>query len=242
MANEKTIEGDMTTGGQGVGFWVPLIDAAESYGVSERTMRRRVADGEVPNRLRHGRREVLVPMARQAATDATNTDGRPGGDRVAGSTTAALAAIEGIEGGLGSVLAMLTEEIRADRRLVIEQAHHDLRQVRRRAGTAWVLVGILTALGAAGGVLGVLSVRQADERAVGIEQALTAAQTRQDELAGSLTALEALTATEAARTATMAEELAAARLRVLEAELARVRAEAEAERLIGTAPSMLIRE
>ena len=34
----------------------------------------------------------------------------------------------------------------------------------------------------------------------------------------------------------MAEELTAARLRVLEAELARVRAEAEAERVLGILP------
>ena len=236
MTTSGAIEGDMTTGGQGVGFWVPLIDAAAAYGVSERTMRRRVSDGEVPNRLRHGRREVLVPMARQAATDTDNTDGSIGGDKVAGSTTAALAAIEGIEGGLAGVLALLTEEIRADRRVIIEQAHTDLRRVRRRAGVAWALVGTLAALGAAGGVLGVLSVRQAEDAATAGVQALTAAESRQDELAARLTALEALRASEAAKAATMAEELTAARLRVLEAELARVRAEAEAERVLGILP------
>ena len=85
-------------------------------------------------------------------------------------------------------------------------------------------------------MLGVLSGRQADERAAGIEQALTAAQARQDELAGVVTALEGQTRAEAAKAATMAEELTAARLRVLEAELARVRAEAEAERVLGILP------
>lgn len=237
MANATTIEGDMTTGGQGVGFWLPLLDAAATYGVSERTMRRRVSDGEVPNRLRHGRREVMVPLAPQTATTRPDEDGIPTGDKVAGSAAGALA---GIEGGVAGVLALLADELRSGRRLAVDEAQNELRRVRRSAGTAWVLVGILTTLGAGGGVLGFLSVRQADEQAASIEQALTAAQTRQDELAGVVGALEAQTRSEAARTATMADELHAARLRVLEAEVARVRAEAEADRLGGTAPGVLL--
>jgi len=239
MTTATTIEGDMTTGGHGVGFWLPLLDAAAAYGVSERTMRRRVSDGEVPHRLRHGRREVLVPASCQTATDTATTDGRPGGDRLAGSAATALAAIQSIEGGLAGVLAMLAEEIRADRHVIIEQAQTDLRRVRRHAGMAWGLAACLAALGAAGGVLGVVSVRQADQRAEGIEQALTAAQTRQADLAGVVEAMEARARVEAARADTTATDLAAARLRVLEAELARVRAELRAEGLAGLVPSPL---
>lgn len=237
MTTGTTIDGDMTTGGQGIGYWLPLIDAATAYGCSERTMRRRVAEGEVPNRLRHGRREVMLPMARQAATATGTTDGRAGGDRLAGSAATALAAIEGIEGGLAGVLALLTEEIRADRRVVIEQAQTDLRRVRRRAGLAWGLVACLACLGAAGAVLGVLTVRQADQRVEATGLALEAAQTRQADLAGAVEALEAQTRAEAARAAT---ELAAARLMVLQADLARVRAELQAEYLAGLVPSPLL--
>ena len=125
------------------GEWVSVAAACARLGLTERTVRRRMADGRLRSRLTADRREVLLPPV--AGPDMTEPDT---------STPDAPPVVvrpQAIDDGRHALAAMIAT---ADRHLAMvttEQAA-ELRRTRRHARTAWSLTaaaGILLAVGAA---------------------------------------------------------------------------------------------
>lgn len=206
-----------------IGYWLGLSEAAAALGVSERTLRRRVADGLVPNRMHQGRRQVRIDTDRVADTaDNTATPNLTfsSGDNLAGSAP---------------MTDRLLAIIQDDRAAVLFRQNGELRRAQRRAMLATataVSVGLLAAL---------WGVRIADDSAdaqadaVSVRAALAASEGKSEALAEQVTMLldqvHATTEREAMasdRLADMAARLDAARLQLLDEQRARIEAEAEA--------------
>lgn len=223
-----------------IGYWLDLTEAAGVLGVSDRTVRRRIKAGELPNRMHKGRRQVRIDTADM--TDGQRTDnpdaateqigGVVRGDKVAGSVADALATIDRVERDLAGVLALMGDELRAERQLAVERVELELKRVRKRSGWGWVLALILGGVGAAGAVVGVQGVTAARIEAAALTSALSASQGQASAIADQLESSEA-------RADQAVSALHAAQVQTLEAELRRAQAEAQRDALLDQAPGIL---
>lgn len=199
--------GRTSTGGRVVGYWVNLDEAADRLGVSERTLRRWIADDKISHRKISGRRQVRLDpddmtANQDAETDTAAThDGHGGHGHPSGH-----AVTDTAEGSTAAELVILTRGL-VERRA--DELRQDARRARRHAGTAWTIAAVLTLATGAGAVWGVLTLDDAQDAAA--------------ELRASLDDTEAERAAEVARTAAERE-----RAERLAAELIDARADATA--------------
>lgn len=124
-------------------LWVPLCQAADRLGVSERTLRRWVADGKVPNRLIDNRREVLIECA-DAGRPGVMSGGqessvRQGGANVSGQGVELALHVEAV----GSLLAVY----RDDAQRQIARAEAEARRHRWSSRCGWSAAAVLVVAG-----------------------------------------------------------------------------------------------
>lgn len=186
--------GTVTGTGRVVGYWASTTEAATRLGVSERTIRRRAKDGQLPSRLWGGRRQVRLDPP-DAATDTPDaepdnqaTEGGQLGQRQKTGTDAA-------------ELAMLV-------RGVIERRDADTRQELRRA-RRWAGFGVATAAALViAAAIGAVWAVQAIERAA---TAAGVAEARAEATEATRAAEAALATAERERAERLADELIDAR-------------------------------
>jgi excisionase family DNA binding protein len=233
-----------------IGYWLDLTEAAGVLGVSDRTVRRRIKAGELPNRMHKGRRQVRIDTADMTdATGGQRTDnpdaateqigGVVRGDKVAGSVADALATIDRVERDLAGVLALMGDELRAERQLAVERVEAELVRVRRRSGLGWVLALILAGVGAAGAVVGVQAMTEARIEAAALTSDLSASQGQVATLTTQLESASTRADQAVSALSDMTGQLSAAQVQTLEAELRGAQAEAQRDALLDRAPGVL---
>ncbi len=228
-----------TTGhaGQVTGHWVTIDQAAALLGVSERTVRRRVARGEIRagNAEADGRRVVLVERADRTGPDDDRTRRTPDdqADGDGGGWTEGVHDDRTVTGAALAVMADRSVNL-AERRA--DELSADLVRVRRLAATGWAAAAVVGVLAAVGAVWGVRSIEVVRGRAAAADAAagvlagvVDAERERADTVTGRLAELtdELVTAAataeaERVRGGLLADELADARARAERAEADRL--------------------
>lgn len=230
-----------------IGYWLDLTEAAGVLGVSDRTVRRRIKAGELPNRMHKGRRQVRIDTADMTGGQRTdNPDaateqigGVVRGDKVAGSVADALATIDRVERELAGVLALMGDELRTERQLAVERVELELKRVRKRSGLGWVLALILAGVGAAGAAVGVQAMTEARIEAAALTSDLSASQGQVTTLTTQLESASIRADQAVSALSDMTGQLQAAQVQTLEAELRRAQAEAQRDALLDRAPGVL---
>lgn len=230
-----------------IGYWLDLTEASSVLGVSDRTVRRRIKAGELPNRMHKGRRQVRIDTADMTGGQRTdNPDAATeqiGGvvrdDKVAGSVADALATIDRVERDLAGVLALMGDELRAERQLAVERVELELKRVRKRSGLGWALALILAGVGAAGAVVGVQGMTEARIQAAALTSDLSASQGQVANLATQLESASTRADQAVSALSDMTGQLNAAQVQTLEAELRRAQAEAQRDALLDQAPGIM---
>lgn len=232
---------DTPSGQRVIGFWFDLTEAAGMLGVSDRTIRRRIKAGEIPNRMHKGRRQVRIDTADMTdGQPADNQDSGQGGagsivrdDKVSGSVGDALANINSIERQLAGVLATMSDELKAERQLAVERVEVELERVRRRSGLGWALAFVLAAVSAAGAFLLVQVSNEARIEAAALRSDLRASEGQASALADQLGSSEARVDQAVSALSDMTGQIQSAQVRTLEAQLQQAQAEAERNRAPG---------
>lgn len=177
---------------EAAGEWVSITEAVGRLGLSERTIRRQIADGRLRSRLTADRREVLVPP--------DTGKGLPSPDGMT-DTAAGLSPVIVRQGIDTAELAALVAV--ADRRA--DELRADTRRARRLAGTGWTVAALL-AVGTAWSLRELGAAQGRADAAVAAEgihaAALTAERERADRLTDRLAELVETTARPAPPTIT----------------------------------------
>lgn len=183
--------------------WLTLADAASRFGVSVRTVQRRISAGELDTVTENGRRLVAVVTPDNGATQ-RDTGG--GHTDAAAERSMQLAAAVSASADRVRILA----ELRAD------ELRADLTATRRWAWSGWAAVAVLGVVASAGAVV--------------LTGKLASAETQRDALADTVSRADAAVLASEAREARLTAELAATADALSEAQAAALAASERAER------------